>query len=148
MDIPWLVARVSGDQVPGQGVGGVSGARSGRVECCGVGGVFGEPGVRSGCWRGVRGARCKVRVLAGCSGSRVQGQGVGRVSGEPGARSGRVERRDVGDPSLQHSLQVQLGGVGLRTARSAEHVAVCPDPLVGNCNTTQSMHVTRSTHLT
>ena len=43
--------------MPGQGVGGVSGKRSGRVERRGVGGVFGEPGERSGCWRGVQGAR-------------------------------------------------------------------------------------------
>ena len=70
------------------------------------------------------------------------------MSGEPGARSGRVERRGVGDSSLQHSLHIQLGGVGLRAARSAERVAVRPDPLVGDCNTTQSMHVTQSTLLT
>ena len=68
--------------------------------------------------------------------------------GEPGARSGRVERRGVGDPSLQHLLHVQLGGMGPRATRSAERVAVRPDPLVGDCNTTQSMHVTHSTLLT
>ena len=136
----------------------------------GVGRVSGEPGARSGCWRGVRGARCKVRMLVGCPGSKMRGQGVGGVfgepgvrsgcwrgvqgarsgwvSGEPGARSGRVEHHGVGDPSLQHSLHVQLGGVGLWAARSAERVAISPDPLVGDCNTTQSMHMTRSTLLT
>ena len=67
----------------------------------GVGGVCREPGERTGRWRGVWGARCKVRVLVGCagsqvrgqgvgglSGSQVRGQGVGGVSGEPGVRSG------------------------------------------------------------
>ena len=40
--------------MPGQCVGGVSDKRSGRVE-----------------HRGVGGARCEVRVLAGCAGNQV-----------------------------------------------------------------------------
>ena len=54
--------------MPGQGVGGVFGEPGARSGCW-----PGVLGARSGCWRGVQGARCQVSVLVGCL---IRGQGV------------------------------------------------------------------------